>query len=122
MSEQLEAIKALSDYILNEDWDKVGDYLTDDILYRVGSGEPQYGKQAVIGFLSNVFKTTAKLTGHDVRKLWEEPGIITIEMEAKYHRHRDNADVGVACCDVYRMQGNKVAEWRVYADGTPLFQ
>ena len=122
MLEQLDAILQMSDYVLKEDWDKVGEYLTDDILYRVGSGEAQQGKQAVIGFLSEVFKNTAKLTGHDVRKLWEEPGIITVEMEALYHRHRDGEQVGVACCDVYRMRGNQVYEWRVYADGTPLFQ
>ena len=121
MSEQLEAIKLLSDHVLKENWEQVKNFLTDDLMYKVGSGEPRYGKNAVPEFLSTIFKTTAKLEGHDVRKVWEEPGIITIEMDAKYRRVKDNKLVKVACCDVYRMRGNQIYEWRVYADGTPLF-
>jgi limonene-1,2-epoxide hydrolase len=121
MSEQLEAIKQLSEYVLKEDWDQVKRFLTDDLLYKVGSGEPQYGKDAVANFLSSVFKTTAKLEGHDVRKIWDEPGIVAIEMDANYRRLKDNKLVKVACCDIYRMRGNQVYEWRVYADGTPLY-
>lgn len=121
MSEQLEAIKQLSEYVLKEDWEMVKTFLTDDLLYKVGSNEPQYGKDAVANFLSTIFKTTAKLEGHDVRKIWDEPGIIAIEMDANYRRVSDNKLVKVACCDIYRMRGNQVYEWRVYADGTPLF-
>ena len=122
MSEQLEAIQKLSECVLNEDWEQVKTLLTDDLMYKVGSSEPRYGNEAVADFLSSVFKSTAKLEGHDVRKVWEEPGIITIEMDANYRRVKDNQLVKVACCDVYRMRGNQVYEWRVYADGTPLYQ
>jgi predicted SnoaL-like aldol condensation-catalyzing enzyme len=121
MSEQLDAIQEMSEAVLNEDWEKFKTFLTDDIMYKVGSSEPTYGKQAVVDFLSSVFKTTGKLTGHDVRKVWNEPDIITIEMDANYRRLKDDEMVKVACCDVYRMRGNQVSEWRVYADATPLY-
>ena len=122
MSEQLEAIKQLSEFVLKEDWAKVKTYLTDDLFYKVGSSEPKHGKEAVSDFLSMIFKTTAKLEGHDVRKIWEEPGMIAIEMDANYRLVKNNQMVKVACCDVYRMRGNQNYEWRVYADGSPLFQ
>ena len=122
MSDQLEAIKQLSEYVLKENWEKVKTYLTDDLFYKVGSGEPKHGKEAVSDFLSMIFKTTAKLEGHDVRKIWEEPGMIAIEMDANYRLVKNNQMVKVACCDVYRMRGNQIYEWRVYADGSPLFQ
>ena len=122
MSELLEAIKQLSEYVLKENWEKVKTYLTDDLFYKVGSGEPKHGKEAVSDFLSMIFKTTAKLEGHDVRKIWEEPGMIAIEMDANYRLVKNNQMVKVACCDVYRMRGNQIYEWRVYADGSPLFQ
>lgn len=122
MSEQLDAIKQLSQDVLNENWEKVKTFLTDDLMYKVGSGEPKHGKDAVSSFLSSIFKTTAKLEGHDVRKIWEEPGMIAIEMDANYRRVRDNKMVKVACCDIYRMRGNQIYEWRVYADATPLFE
>ena len=121
MSEQLEAIKQLSEAVLKEDWEQVKTFLTDDLLYKVGSSEPQYGKDAVPNFLSSIFKTTAKLEGHDVKKIWDEPGIIAIEMDANYRRLKDNKLIKIACVDIYRMRGNQIYEWRAYADGTPLF-
>ena len=122
MSEQMEAIKELSEHVLKENWDKVKTFLTDDLMYKVGSDEPRHGKDAVSEFLAPIFKTTAKLEGHDIRKIWEEPGMIAIEMDANYRRVKDNKVVKVACCDIYRMRGNQIYEWRVYADGTPLFE
>lgn len=122
MSEQLDAIKELSECVLKENWEKVKTFLTDDLMYKVGSSEPRYGKDAVSDFLASTFKTTAKLESHDIRKIWEEPGMIAIEMDANYRRVRDNRLVKVACCDIYRMRGNQIYEWRVYADGTPLFE
>ncbi|MEA5619038.1 nuclear transport factor 2 family protein [Cronbergia sp. UHCC 0137] len=118
-SEQLQAIGELSAAIMAEDWEKVKTYLTDDLLYKVGSGEAMYGPNAVVDFFKHTFKNTAKFYGHDARKIWIEPDIITIEMDAKYEMVGSKKHVKVACCDIYRMRGNKVSEWRVYADMTP---
>ncbi|WP_242045739.1 MULTISPECIES: nuclear transport factor 2 family protein [unclassified Calothrix] len=118
-SEQLKAVGELSAAIMAEDWATVKTYLTDDLLYKVGSSEPMYGPNAVVDFFKQTFKTTAKFYGHDARKIWVEPDIITIEMDAKYELVHNKKHVKVSCCDIYRMRGNKVSEWRVYADMTP---
>ncbi|WP_313949872.1 nuclear transport factor 2 family protein [Aphanizomenon sp. FACHB-1401] len=118
-SPQLTAVGELSAAIMAEDWEKVKTYLTDDLFYKVGSGEPMYGPNSVVDFFKHTFKTTAKFYGHDARKIWIEPDIITIEMDAKYEMVGSKKHVVVACCDIYRMRGNKVSEWRVYADMTP---
>ncbi|WP_242039603.1 nuclear transport factor 2 family protein [Anabaena sphaerica] len=118
-SAQLTVVGELSAAIMAEDWEKVKTYLTDDLFYKVGSGEPMYGPNAVVDFFKHTFKTTAKFYGHDARKIWIEPDIITIEMDAKYEMVGSKKHVVVACCDIYRMRGNKVSEWRVYADMTP---
>ncbi|MDJ0506242.1 MAG: nuclear transport factor 2 family protein [Nostocales cyanobacterium LE14-WE12] len=118
-SEQLKAVGELSAAIMAEDWEKVKTYLTDDLFYKVGSGEPMYEPNAVVDFFKHTFKTTAKFYGHDARKIWIEPDIITIEMDAKYEMVGSKKHVTVACCDIYRMRGNKVSEWRVYADMSP---
>ncbi|MEA5619039.1 nuclear transport factor 2 family protein [Cronbergia sp. UHCC 0137] len=117
--EQLKVVGELSAAIMAEEWEKVKTYLTDDLLYKVGSGEPMYGPNAVVDFFKHTFKNTAKFYGHDARKIWIEPDIITIEMDAKYEMVGSKKHVKVACCDIYRMRGNKVSEWRVYADMTP---
>ncbi|MFN6569560.1 nuclear transport factor 2 family protein, partial [Dendronalium sp. ChiSLP03b] len=88
-------------------------------FYKVGSGEVVYGPQAVVDFFARTFRTTAIFYSHDVRKVWQEPDIITIEMDAKYEMVHSKKHVTIACCDVYRMRGNKVSEWRVYADMSP---
>jgi mannose-6-phosphate isomerase-like protein (cupin superfamily) len=43
-------------------------------------------------------------------------------MDAKYTTVKDKRHLTIACCDIYRMRGNKVSEWRVYADMLPLYQ
>jgi limonene-1,2-epoxide hydrolase len=118
-SDQLKVVQELSQAIMDENWDKVKTYLADDLFYKVGSGEPMYGPEAVVNFFKHTFKNTAKFYGHDARKVWNEPGIVTIEMDAKYELVGSKKHVKVACCDIYRMRGNKVSEWRVYADMTP---
>ena len=118
-SEQLEAVVELSQNIMAENWDKVKTFLTDDIFYKVGSGKEVYGPDAVVNFFKQTFKNIAKFTGHQPRKIWTEPGIITIEMNAYYEMVPSKKQVTIACCDIYRMRGKKVSEWRVYADMSP---
>jgi alkylhydroperoxidase/carboxymuconolactone decarboxylase family protein YurZ/limonene-1,2-epoxide hydrolase/catechol 2,3-dioxygenase-like lactoylglutathione lyase family enzyme len=119
LSQQLQAMGELAQSVIGQDWEKVKTYLTDDIFYKVGSGEPVYGPQAVVDFFQQTFKNTAIFYGHDVRKIWQEPDIITLEMDAKYELVPNKEHVKIACCDIYRLRGNKVSEWRVYADMSP---
>lgn len=118
-SAQLTAVGELSQAVIAQDWNKVKTYLTDDIFYKVGSGEPRYGRQEVVEFFQETFKNIAVFTGHKVRKIWQEPDIITLEMDAYYEMVGTKKRVTIACCDIYRMRGNKVSEWRVYADMSP---
>ncbi len=118
-AEQLNAVGELSQAIMAEDWAKVKTYLTDDIYYKVGSGEPRYGRQEVVDFFADTFKTTAVFFGHKVRKIWQEQDIISLEMDAYYKLVPSGRQVTISCCDIYRMRGNKVSEWRVYADMSP---
>jgi predicted ribosomally synthesized peptide with nif11-like leader len=119
LSEQLKAVGELAQSVMAQDWEKVETYLTPDIFYKVGSGEPVYGPQAVVNFFKQVFNNTAVFYGHEVRKVWQEPDIITIEMDAKYELVASKKYVTIACCDIYRLRGNQVSEWRVYADMSP---
>ncbi|MBE9169705.1 Nif11-like leader peptide family RiPP precursor [Pleurocapsales cyanobacterium LEGE 06147] len=118
-SEQLTAVGELAQAVIARDWAKVKTYLTDDIFYKVGSGEPRYGRQEVVEFFQETFQNIAVFTGHKVRKIWQEPDIITLEMDAYYEMVGSNKRVTIACCDIYRLRGNKVSEWRVYADMSP---
>ena len=118
-SEQFQVVGELASAVIAQNWDKVKSCLTDDIFYKVGSGEPRYGQQNVVDFFRETFKNIAVFTGHKVRKVWQEQDIITLEMDAYYEMVGTKEQVTIACCDIYRMRGNKVSEWRVYADMSP---
>jgi limonene-1,2-epoxide hydrolase len=120
-SEQLKAVGELAGAVMAQDWEKVKSHLTDDVFYKPGSNPPVRGPSAVVDFFKQVFNNTAVFYGHVPRKVWQEPDIVSIEMDAKYKLVGSNKEVTIACCDVYRMRGNKVQEWRVYADVIPLF-
>lgn len=120
MSEQLKLLQKMTQYVLKEDWQQVKNFLADNIFYRFGSSEPIYGKQAVVDYFASLFKT-AKIQREDILKIWEEPGIVTIEMDAQYVIHKNNRHVSIACSSVYRFSENKVNEWRVYVDLSPLY-
>ncbi|BAZ48586.1 hypothetical protein NIES4103_11940 [Nostoc sp. NIES-4103] len=122
VAQQLDAVVNLSGFVLKEDWEQAKQYLTDDVYYKVGSSEPVYGKQAVVNYLSSLFTTTAKFTGHSVRKIWQEPGIVVVEMDAKYVTVQDKRHLTIACCDIYRLRGTQVSEWRVYVDLLPFYE
>ena len=62
-NEQFQAIGELAQAIIDQDWNKVKTYLSDDILYKVGSTEPRYGSQKVVEFFKDTFRNTAVLTG-----------------------------------------------------------
>jgi alkylhydroperoxidase/carboxymuconolactone decarboxylase family protein YurZ/limonene-1,2-epoxide hydrolase/catechol 2,3-dioxygenase-like lactoylglutathione lyase family enzyme len=118
-SEQFQSVGELSQAVMAQNWNKVKNYLTDDILYKVGSSDAVYGPQQVVEFFQNTFRNIAVFTGHKVRKVWQEPDIITIEMDAYYEMVSSKKRVTISCCDIYRMRGNRVSEWRVYADMSP---
>ena len=89
ISEQLRVVRQLSENVINENWKQVKSFLTEDVFYKVGSQKPVYGKQAVVDLLSSFFHNTAKFTGHKVRKIWNVPGIVTVEMDALYTTVKD---------------------------------
>lgn len=121
-SSQVQVAAKISECVIQGKWEELKDYLTDDVFYKVGSGEPVYGKQAVADFLSTLVRTTAKFQSHNVRKIWDEPGVVMIEMDANYLRLRDQKKIKIACSDIYRLRGNQVSEWRVYADMAPFYE
>jgi len=122
MSEQVQAVGKVAESVIKQDWEQLKQFLTDDVFYKVGSAEPVYGKQAVVDFLSKLVTTTAKFQSHDVRKIWDESGIVSVEMDASYLRLKDQKKIKIACCDIYRLRGNQVSEWRVYADMAPFYE
>ena len=119
-SPQLQTVETLFAAMKRQDWATLKSCLTEDVFYRVGSSEPVHGPEAVQNYLSGLYEI-ASFEQADVRQILEPEGQVIFEMESHYRRLADNRPVSFACTDILRMRGDKVREWRVYVDISPLF-
>ncbi|NJK59700.1 MAG: nuclear transport factor 2 family protein [Oscillatoriales cyanobacterium SM2_1_8] len=119
----LEKVETMVGALTANDWERAKTFYAADMLYRVGSGEPMYGPQAAVDFLSNFYQTVTP-ADHELRGAWQmDDRTVVVEMDARYNRVADGKKISVACCDVYRFnEAGLIAEWRVYPDITPVFQ
>ncbi len=122
-SKQRETCETLFGSMIKQDFDTFATCLTDDIFYRVGSSEPIHGKQGVIDFLKS-FYTQVQMQVPETRQVIELPekDQVIFEFETNYLRLKDNKVIHFACTDVMRMAGDKIKEWRVYVDISPLYR
>jgi len=121
-SAQQQTCETLFGSMLKQDWDTFRTCLTDDVFYRVGSQEPMQGKEKVVEFLQS-FYTVVKMQPPDIRQVVDLPekSEVIFEMEAHYLRLKDSKIVNFACTDILRMDGDKIKEWRVYVDISPMY-
>ena len=92
-------------------------------MYKPGSRDEIHGADNTMKTLKEFFTQVAVFTGHKVRQIWEAEGVdgVAIEMDAYYRRIKNNKDFVITCTDIYRLRGDKIGEWRVNADISPLF-
>ena len=119
-SPQVQTVETLFEAMKKQDWATIKSCLTEDVLYRVGSSEPVYGYESVEKYLSSLYEQV-KFEGADVRQVLEPQGQVIFEMDTHYLRLADNHSISFACTDILRMQGNKIREWRVYVDLSPMY-
>lgn len=122
-SPQRQTCETLFGSMLKQDWATFETCLDDEVFYRVGSGTPVEGKTAVMEFLKSLY-TQVTMQTPDVRQVLDLPeqNQVIFEFEAHYLRLSDNKIVNFACTDILRTKGDKIKEWRVYVDMSPLYQ
>jgi len=103
-----------------EAFDSVGfaDFFTDTPMYHFGNYDPCLTKQAIIASTDAFFGFVAALY-HDIRNLWEVGDAVFVEMDVKYWR-KDGTSVTLPCADIFRFEGDKVSELRIYMDSAPI--
>ncbi|MBH8574397.1 nuclear transport factor 2 family protein [Nostocaceae cyanobacterium CENA369] len=119
-SPKLQTVETLFDAMKRKDWTTIKSCLTEDVFYRVGSSEPVHGPEEVQKYLSGLYEI-ASFEYADVRQVLEPEGQVIFEMESHYRRLADNRPISFACTDILRVRGDKIREWRVYVDISPLF-
>jgi ketosteroid isomerase-like protein len=92
---------------------------TPDVQLRLMNNDVVKGHRA---FVSAVGAFHASVAGvrHEILDLWRDGDTVIAELRVHYKRH-DGHKVTLPCCNVFRLQGGCVAEYRSYMDISPLY-
>lgn len=96
-------------------------FITADGSFRFGNWPTANGTAAITGAVSEFFGTVDKIS-HRVDQTWSDQDALFVQGEVSYVR-KDGKSVGpLPFMNVFRMSGDKVREYLVYADVSALFQ
>jgi len=93
-------------------------FFTDTPMYQFGNGEPCLTKAAIKDSIDPFFGAVDALY-HDVRNVWEVGDTAFVEMDVTYWR-KDGSSVVLPCSDIFRFEGHRISELRIYMDANPL--
>jgi ketosteroid isomerase-like protein len=102
------------------DVDAICRRLTDDVYFQFGNAEPITGKP---GFrqASYAFFDTIAASSHEILNIWEvDDGTVIAVMNVHYER-LDGRKLSLPCCNLFRVRGGQVNDYRVFIDVNPVF-
>ncbi|NIR42389.1 MAG: nuclear transport factor 2 family protein [Gemmatimonadetes bacterium] len=93
-------------------------FLTDDATFRYGSQNPVEGKAAVREYVQTFFGMIDSLS-HEVFEVMEGENSMCCYGNTTYVRP-DGSKVTIPFANVFRLQGDKVKDYLVHIDPSPL--
>lgn len=94
-------------------------YLTDDVKFSFGNAPAVTGKDSVRKSLEGFFASIEGLS-HRILETWVHPETVICQGEVTYTRI-DNSQVTIPFANILRMEGERIKEYLIYIDITPLF-
>lgn len=114
--DQVRRIFAAADQMNLDQWIA---YFVDDARFRFGNAEPITGHAAIRSTMAEFF-STIKAMHHEFKGMYEQNNVVIAEAEVTFTRLDDNV-VYIPATTIFRMQGNRVQDFRLYMDAAPLF-
>ena len=103
------------------DLDGMVKHMTDDVITQFGNQAEICGKAAFRTLFNQVGQAISGLR-HDILDLWhavEDFDVWVVQLNVSYRRP-DGHTVTLPCCNVFRMRGDLICEYRVYMDIGPV--
>ncbi|WP_432838295.1 nuclear transport factor 2 family protein [Dactylosporangium sp. CA-092794] len=94
-------------------------HLTEDVVFQFGNNDPVVGRDAVAEGVRGFYTTIAGMR-HDVRQVYVDGDIAIAKVDIVYTR-LDGKSVTVPNADILTFEGDKVRDWRIYIDLTPVY-
>ena len=101
------------------DADRFVAFLTDDGKFTYANAPAVVGRSAVRTAVAAFFALVRSLE-HTPRHVWTVPGHVVVEGTVRYVRH-DGREVTLPFVNVLALAGDRIADYRIYIDGAPLF-
>jgi len=111
---KLEVVKSMQAAAFVKDWELFKSYFADSVYYRVGNVSEVKGPEAVASYLRDLPSIGLTITRMDARGAWETDAVAIAEYSMGGTRG-DGRAVEYPCVDIYRFEGDKFIDWRVYA-------
>ena len=102
-----------------QDAERFSEFLTEDGEFVFGSAPAVQGRAAVAEAVGGFFASIAGLK-HSNLKVWDVPGKRIVEGRVCYTRH-DGREVDLPFADVFDMDGEMIASYKIYMDIGPLY-
>lgn len=99
--------------------DKWVAYFTDDARFRFGNADPVFGRDAIRKAMAQFF-STIKSMHHDFAGIYEQDNIVIAEADVTFTR-LDGKVVRIPATTIFRMQGDRVQDFRLYMDAAPIY-
>lgn len=102
-----------------KDADRFVEMLTDDARFTYANQPSVSGRAAVHAAVTGFF-TCVRSLAHSPTHVWAVPGHVIVEGNVRYER-RDGREVTLPFVNVLAVRDDRIADYRIYIDGTPLF-
>ena len=114
-----QSLEALFTAIDAKDAAGFAEFLTENASFRFGSAPAVTGRADIIEAVSAFFASLARVS-HKITAVATRGDRLFCEGETTYTRH-DGKAVVVPFADVFEYAGDKIADYRIYADLAPLY-
>lgn len=94
-------------------------FFTDNPVYQFGNFDICFDKAAIKKSADNFF-SQINAVYHEIKMMWEVGDVVFVEMDVHYWR-KDNSFISLPCCDIFRIEGDKFSELRIFMDVNPVF-
>ena len=112
---QVQAIETMEALIGQDDWAGATQFFTPDVTYKVAALEAVRGVAGIREYMQWQNKLV-HWQGHTIHLKMNANDIVVVEVDSHFLRLADGTLFTLPCTDIYRMQGLKISDWRVYAD------
>ena len=93
-------------------------FLADDARFRFGNEQTVIGKDAIHQAVEDFFSSIRGLK-HRLLEIWVHTETVICQGEVTYTR-TDNTKVTIPFVNIWRMEGDRIREYLIYIDITPL--